>query len=60
MKQVWLLMTINCSSEAKAVEQAKIVNRSDRTKDVVTEGAIIKYKQLTWKDGYDKENLDEN
>lgn len=60
MKQVWLLMTIRCSSEAEAVEQAKIVNRSDKTKDVVTEGVIVKYKQLTWKDGYDKENLDEN
>lgn len=59
MKQVWLLMTIRCSSEAEAVERAQTVDRSSKTKDVVVEGTVVKYKQLTWKDGYDKENLDD-
>jgi len=59
MKQVWLLMTIRCSSESEAVEQAQAVDRSSKTKDVVVEGTVVKYKQLTWKDGYDKENLDD-
>lgn len=59
MKQVWLLMTIRCSSEAEAVERAQTIDRSAKTKDVVVEGAVVKYKQLTWKDGYDKENLDD-
>lgn len=59
MKQVWLLMTIRCGSEAEAVERAQTIDRSTKTKDVVVEGTVVKYKQLTWKDGYDKENLDD-
>lgn len=59
MKQVWLLMTIRCSSEAEAVERAQTVDRSSKTKDVVVEGTVVKYRQLTWKDGYDKENLND-
>tara|TARA_Y100001960_G_C14449341_1_gene716524 strand:+ start:376 stop:555 length:180 start_codon:yes stop_codon:yes gene_type:complete len=59
MKQVWLLMTIRCSSKAEAAERAQTVERSSKTKNVVVEGTVVKYEQLTWKDGYDKENLND-
>ena len=59
MQQVWLSMSIPCESERAAIERAQIVERSDKTKDVVVEGNVVKYKQLTWQDGYNKEDLDE-
>lgn len=40
--------------------QADLIKRSSKTKDVVVEGCRVKYKHLTWKDGYDKEGLDED
>lgn len=59
MQQVWLSMSIPCESEQAAIERAQIVDRSDKTKDVVVEGNVVKYKQLTWQDGYNKEDLDD-
>lgn len=39
--------------------QADLIKRSSKTKDVVVEGCKVKYKQITWQDGYYKEGLDE-
>lgn len=59
MQQVWIPLSIKCQSEEAAVMQADLIKRSSKTKDVVIEGCKVKYKHLTWKDGYDKEGLDD-
>lgn len=59
MRQVWIPLSIKCESESAANMQADLIKRSSKTKDVVIEGCKVKYKQLTWQDGYDKEDLDD-
>lgn len=59
MRQVWIPLSIKCESERSATMQADLIKRSSKTKDVVIEGCKVKYKQLTWQDGYDKEDLDD-
>ena len=59
MRQVWIPLSIKCESESAANMQADLIKRSSKTKDVVVEGCKVKYKQLTWQDGYDKEGLNE-
>ena len=59
MRQVWIPLSITCESEEAANMQADLIKRSSKTKDVVIEGCEVKYKHITWQDGYDKENLDD-
>jgi hypothetical protein len=59
MRQVWIPLSIKCESESAANMQADLIKRSSKTKDVVIEGCKVKYKQLTWQDGCDKEDLDD-
>lgn len=59
MKQAWLSMSIPCESKEEATERAKAVNRSSNTKDVAVTGSKVTYKQLTWQDDYNKEDLDD-
>ena len=60
MQQVWIPLSIKCDSEESAKMQADLIDRNSNTKDVVVEGCKVKYKHLTWKDGFDYEGeLDE-
>lgn len=59
MQQVWIPLSITYQSEEAATMQADLIKRSSKTKDVVIEGCKVKYKHLTWQDGYDKEDLDD-
>ena len=60
MRQVWIPLSVKADSEESAKMQADLINRNSNTKDVVVDGCKVTYKQLTWQDGYDKEDLDEN
>ena len=60
MRQVWIPLSVKCESEEAANMQADLIKRSSKTKDVVIEGCRVKYKHVTWQDGYDKEDLNEN
>ena len=59
MRQLWIPLSVKCESEKAANMQADLIKRSSKTKDVVVEGCKVKYKQITWQDGYYKEVLDE-
>ncbi len=59
MRQVWIPLSVKCESEKSANMQADLIKQSSKTKGVVVEGCKVKYKHLTWQDGYDKEELDD-
>lgn len=59
MRQAWISLSIKCESEKVANMQADLIKRSSKVKDVSVNGCKVTYKHLTWKDGYDKEGLDE-
>jgi len=60
MKQVWQKLKITCDSEEIAKQREVSLNRCERVKNVVRDGNVVNYEQITWtQEGYSHESREE-